>query len=112
MGVSQAIPIALIVNETVTNAIKYAFPTENPGKINKNMQQSDETISLVICDIGVGIEPAILKAETNSMGMKYLKGLTGDIDGEINIANENGTKITISFNPDPLNEFNTLSRNN
>lgn len=109
LGISQAIPIALIVNESVTNAIKYAFPDERPGNINISMQQSGETITLVISDDGIGMDPAIIDKETNSLGMKLLKGLTEDIGGEVLISNQNGTKITIIFTPDPLNEFSSSS---
>ena len=109
LGISQAIPIALIVNETVTNAIKYAFPNEQPGKINISMQESSGIITLIIADDGIGMDPAIINKETNSLGMKLLKGLTEDIGGEITITNENGTIITIDFTPDPLNEFSSSS---
>lgn len=111
LGISQAIPIALIVNESVTNSIKYAFPGERPGNINISMEQADETITLIITDNGIGMAPTIIDKETNSLGMKLLKGLTEDIGGEIAITNEKGTTISISFAPDPLNEFNSVSAN-
>lgn len=107
LGLSQAIPIALIVNETVTNSIKYAFPAGRPGTINISMHEASETISLIIADDGIGIDQAIVNAETSSMGLKLMKGLTEDIDGEINIINENGTKVIINFSPDPLDEFSS-----
>lgn len=105
LGVSQAIPVALIVNEAVTNAIKYAFTPGQPGIISITMNQSAEKINLIIADNGTGIDSTILKAGTSSMGLNLMKGLTGEMDGEINIVNENGTKITISFSADPLNEM-------
>ena len=52
-----------------------------------------------------GINTSINDNATSSMVLQFIKGLTG----EINIANENGTKITICFSPDPLNEFDTNS---
>jgi two-component system, sensor histidine kinase PdtaS len=112
LGVSQAIPIALIVNESVTNAIKYAFPGDRPGNINISMRQTGERITLIIADDGIGVDPAIIDKETNSLGMKLLKGLTEDIDGDITITNENGTTISIRFNSDPLTELNAISENN
>ncbi len=109
LGISQAIPIALIVNESVTNAIKYAFPHERSGNININLHQTDDRITLVIADDGIGIDPEIINKETNSLGMKLLKGLTKEIDGNITITNENGTTITIGFDADPLNELSAIS---
>jgi len=112
LGVSQAIPVGLIVNEAVTNSIKYAFLPGKQGNISINMQQKTDRISLVIADDGIGIDPAITSAKSTSMGLKLMNGLTGDIGGEIYFINENGTRIEISFHPDPLNEISTLSKYN
>ncbi|MES1221530.1 MAG: histidine kinase dimerization/phosphoacceptor domain -containing protein [Bacteroidota bacterium] len=109
LGVSQAIPVALIVNEAVTNSIKYAFPGGEPGIINISMYQSSERIILVVSDNGTGIDPGIIKKQRASMGLNLMKGLTGEMDGQIYITNENGTRITINFSPDALNEFSQRS---
>lgn len=111
LGVSQAIPVALIVNECVTNAIKYAFPGDRSGNINISLHQAGDRITLIIADDGIGIDPDIIHQETNSLGMKLLKGLTKEIDGYITITNENGTTITIAFNSDPLIELSPISGN-
>jgi two-component sensor histidine kinase len=108
LGVSQALPIGLIVNEAVTNAIRYAFPPGRSGTISVSMHQANDKISLDIADDGVGIDPVVINAESTSLGMKLMNGLTEDIDGEIRFTNENGTKITIVFNLDPFNECATF----
>ncbi len=104
LGVSQAIPIALIVNEAVTNSIKYAFPSGKPGTIRVSMHQTGEQIKLVIADDGIGIDPAITEAESTSLGLKLMKGLSEDIEGAIRFTNDKGTRIVVSFSPDALNE--------
>jgi two-component sensor histidine kinase len=71
------------------------------------MHQSAEKISLVIADNGIGIDPAIIKTEKPSMGINLMKGLTGEMDGKIDIVNENGTTIRIGFHTDPLDEFSS-----
>lgn len=108
LGVSQAIPVALIVNEAVTNSIKYAFPSGKLGTISIHMHQKGEWIDLVITDDGIGIDPSIIASASTTLGLKLMHGLTDDIEGEIHISNENGTKIAISFLSDPLHEPSML----
>jgi two-component sensor histidine kinase len=104
LGVSQAIPVALIVNEAVTNAIKYAFTQGNPGIISVGMHRLGNKIKLVIEDNGVGIDLSKIRTGTTSMGLNLMHGLAGEMDGEIHVTNENGTKIVICFSPDVLSE--------
>jgi two-component sensor histidine kinase len=102
LGVSQAIPIALIINEAITNAIQYAFPGKSSGTIQIVMNRSAEKVTLVIADNGVGIDPA--KAETHSpdsLGLVLMNGLSGDIGGKITVENNQGTRISIVFNAEP-----------
>jgi len=108
LGVSQAIPIALIVNEAVTNAIKYAFPGSKSGIIDIRMHKVQQEIILVIADNGIGINPVIANTPPESLGLKLMKGLSEDIHASINIKNDNGTKIIIVFTIDPLNDANNL----
>jgi len=112
LGVSQAIPIGLIVNEAVTNSIKYAFLPAKQGNISISMHQSADKIYICIADDGIGIDPAITSTASTSMGLKLIKGLTRDIEGEIDFTTENGTRIGINFKPDPLNEISTLAKYN
>ena len=110
LGVSQAIPLSLIINEAVTNAIKYAFPGNKAGIITVNMRQMDEQIELVIADNGVGIDTEIANKPSDSLGLKLMKGLSEDINARINFENSHGTRITILFNIDPLiNKDNFLA---
>jgi two-component sensor histidine kinase len=53
LSVSQAIPLALVLNEAITNSIKYAFPGNRRGEISIKMRQTGENIELVIMDNGV-----------------------------------------------------------
>jgi two-component sensor histidine kinase len=112
LGVSQAIPIALIVNEAVTNSIKYAFIAGKQGMITVSMHEKDGKINLVISDDGIGIDPVLINTVSTSMGLKLMKGLTEDIEGDIHFIHDNGTRIMISFYPDSPNDYKTLSKNN
>jgi two-component sensor histidine kinase len=108
LGVSQAIPLGLIINEAVTNSIKYAFPKNEMGVISVQLHQSGEQIKLIIADNGIGMRTNIEKNELNSLGIDLMKGLSRDIKGKISFEVKNGTKITVIFNIEPLGGSSTL----
>jgi two-component system, sensor histidine kinase PdtaS len=104
LDVSQAIPIALIVNEAVTNAIKYAFPDGRPGTITILLQQLEGHMKLTVKDNGVGMEAVLLDVELNSLGIQLMKGLAREINGAISFDIDRGTRISLIFSADPLFE--------
>ena len=96
MDVSQAVPLGLILNEAITNSIKYAFPDMREGLISIVLSNaSDDLYFLRVSDNGVGL-PANYK-KSGSLGMSLMKGLSEDLDGSFSIENHNGTTIKISF---------------
>lgn len=99
LDVSQAVPVGLIVNEAVTNSIKYAF-TASPGshEISISMQEiSQGQAELVIADNGIGLPPGFDDDNSRGLGFKLMKGLVEDIDGQISIESKNGTIIRVRF---------------
>jgi two-component system, sensor histidine kinase PdtaS len=98
ISVAQAIPVALIINEAVTNSIKYAFPGVKKGEIAISLKEQRNVIELIIVDNGVGINPAVLDLELESMGLALIKGLTTELKGKLEIQNNNGTSIMVVFN--------------
>jgi two-component sensor histidine kinase len=102
LDVSVAIPIALILNEAVTNSIKYAFPGDRKGRIEVIMYHEAGEIVLEISDNGIGIDKNIKDQTLNSLGVELMKGLSEDISGQIEFANDEGTKITVRFIADSV----------
>jgi two-component sensor histidine kinase len=100
LDVGQAIPLALIVNEAVTNAIKYAFPRNRAGIIKIALLQQDDSIRLQIEDNGIGLPAAIKPDESASLGLELMRGLTDDLKGDIQFLSENGTHVMVSFKND------------
>jgi len=94
MRVSSAIPLALILNEGITNAIKYAFPDNARGKIVVSLRAAGQEIQLVIADNGIGMKED-QGTEFNSLGIELMKGLSDEIGAEIYFEIDNGTKITL-----------------
>ncbi len=97
-NVSYSIPLGLIVNEAVTNAIKHAFTNEKEGQIDISLKAiTEDRFLLAIKDNGVGLPAAFDPANQTSMGMKLMRGLSDDIDATFRINNNNGTEITLDF---------------
>jgi len=92
---SIAIPIGLLINEAVTNAIKYAFVDRKNGEIRISLSEENDKIVVIVADNGVGIDPAFLNNPTPSMGLRLIKGLTGDIGGTISFNTDHGTEIKL-----------------
>lgn len=105
---SQATPIGLIINEAVTNAIKYAFTDSPDGTIEITFRKMDEKrIEIKIVDNGSGLPHDFDMQNTGSLGMNLIKGLTEDIDGDLSIYNDHGTVIKIFFSAEEFNEIAT-----
>ncbi len=98
LPLSHSIPIGLIFNEAVTNAIKYAFPNNKNGIIKISLKEIGvDTFLLIIQDNGIGLPPDFDAYNNPSLGVKLMHGLSADIDGKFLITNANGTKITLEF---------------
>ncbi|MFB9080303.1 histidine kinase dimerization/phosphoacceptor domain -containing protein [Flavobacterium procerum] len=98
LHVSQAIPLGLIITESVVNAIKYAFLEKQNGIIEVSLHHEDiEFIVLKIADNGTGLPDFTTKTDTNSLGINLIKGLTKQLKGSFIIENNNGVHIIIKF---------------
>lgn len=97
IDVSQAIPLGIILNETVTNALKYAFPDSQAGKITILVKRIGTWIEMQISDNGIGLPADFNISSTSTMGLTLLKGLTGQLKGTFSVNNSNGLTITIKF---------------
>lgn len=101
LDVSQTMPLGIILNEAVTNSIKYAFPDHSANNvITVTLEKdSEELINLIISDNGTGLPEGFDVNNITSLGLKLIKGLTGDLNGQFSIKSKkgNGTVINISF---------------
>ncbi len=99
LDVSQSVPIGLILNEAITNAIKYAFVGNNNGLITISLQETATgRLSLTIADNGVGLPlEDNNKPRKTSMGMMLMNTLAEQLEGTLNIQSKIGLTITVSF---------------
>ncbi len=103
LELSYSLPLGLILNEAITNSIKYAFPDNRAGKIHITLRHTSvDDIQLIIADNGIGIPVKEDNEMKATMGLNLMKGLTDDISGIFTITNENGTTIRIDFQYDVI----------
>lgn len=96
LDVSQSVPIGLILNEAITNAIKYAFAGK--GTIAISLQpMGPDWLSLVIADNGKGFPEGKIPTQHGSMGMMLMNTLAEQLDGTLNIQSASGVIITVNF---------------
>jgi two-component system, sensor histidine kinase PdtaS len=108
LDVAQAVPLGLIINEAVTNSVKYAFPNEGNGEIDIKIQQSFANgIVLDIQDDGIGLPKDFDWQHTQSLGMSLMMGLAKQLDGQFEVINNKGITIQVKFMPAKINVGNT-----
>jgi PAS domain S-box-containing protein len=94
----RAIPLALIVNELVTNAFKYAYPGEGSGgKVSVSVDLEDGRIVMTVSDGGVGLPPGFSVAGGSNLGMVLVGSLLAQLSGQIEATdNRPGARFTIT----------------
>ncbi len=97
MGINEAIPVGLIINELVSNSLKYAFPGGRKGEIQVKFIGNKGFYSLIIGDNGIGLPGNIDYQLTESLGLQLVNTLVDQLGGTIKLENNGGTKFIIIF---------------
>jgi two-component sensor histidine kinase len=96
VDINTAIPLGLIINELVTNSVKYAFP-QSKGTIKIKLKSSPDQLELTIADNGVGLPDDLDYNNTDSRGLQLVYDLVRQIDGENELDRSHGTQFKITF---------------
>ncbi|PKL67448.1 MAG: hypothetical protein CVV28_06210 [Methanobacteriales archaeon HGW-Methanobacteriales-1] len=96
LNIETAIPLGLIVNEMVTNIVKYAFPKDK-GTITINLKSLPDRMQLTIRDDGIGLPEYLDIENTETLGFQLVNSLVSQIDGKIELYRVNGTEFKITF---------------
>jgi len=100
--VGTAIPVALIVNELLSNAFKHAFPGHRPGSITLRLQTlADGCYRLTVADDGVGMPAGVHFPGGPTMGLELVSVLADQIDGVVELTREPGTRFVLTFAAHP-----------
>jgi len=97
LDLDLAIPCGLIINELITNSLKYAFEIQGDGEVKICLSQTDNDVLLKIEDNGKGFPSTIDFRDTESLGMQLVVSLIDQIDGKIELENLKGAKYKLSF---------------
>lgn len=100
VDIYRAIPIGLIINELLSNSMKYAFPDGRKGEIRVTGKREGGTISLTVEDNGVGIPGSVDWRNTESLGLRLVTGLTDQLRGTVSLDRASGTKFTLIIRED------------
>ncbi|MEO5594938.1 MAG: histidine kinase dimerization/phosphoacceptor domain -containing protein [Chitinophagaceae bacterium] len=112
LDISQAVSVGLILNEAVTNCIKYAFPNNINGNIKITFtKEDDERLLLIVTDNGVGITKDIDPSQRNSLGMQLMQTLSEQLDGNMQIENKEGTIVKVCFRQQVVERINDTAYN-
>lgn len=102
LALDQAIPCGLILNELVSNSLKYAYPNRNEGVISINVKNLDKKIHLVVEDFGIGLPKGFQLENADSLGISLVHSLVEQLDGELILKTKHGTKFLIIFEKQEL----------
>jgi two-component sensor histidine kinase len=101
LGIDTAIPLGLLINESLTNALKYGIEGDEEGEININLQKDLEKENCYILEIGdngIGFPETINYKNTKSLGLKLIHNLTRQLRGTIERdTSKKGTNYIIKF---------------
>ncbi|EMJ93310.1 sensor histidine kinase [Leptospira alstonii] len=100
VSIETAIPLGLIVNELVTNSLKYAFSDEGGGKISVKLRLDVLESVLEVCDNGVGMPETFDLDKSESLGLRLVGILSKQLRGKFLLLppeEERGTKFQVRF---------------
>ncbi len=99
LNLDQAIPCGLIINELVSNALKYAFGEEEEGEIYISFREREEEVIMKVEDTGIGLPEGFDYRNTDSLGLQLVVTLVEQLDGNIALRSKEGTgtKYLITF---------------
>lgn len=98
IGIDNAVPVGLILNELISNSLKHAFPGNRAGEIGIELQH--ETADIVLLryhDTGVGLPDGFDLKTSKSLGMRLIYSMAQQLNAKLNLANQNGIRFELRF---------------
>lgn len=97
ISLDKSVPLALIINEIITNAVKYAFIGKQDGIIEIYAKKIGDKIEIRISDNGIGIPDETLKEVKSGIGFTLIQGFINQLKGNLAYKNKNGVFFVFSF---------------
>ena len=111
LGIDTAIPLGLLINETITNSLKYGIKDDHEGEIHIELQkQGKDDYILTIGDNGIGISEAVDPKTTKSLGLKLIHNLARQLKGSITMDwSRKGTNYIVKFKDIGHDPFHSIA---
>ncbi|MDO5836602.1 MAG: PAS domain S-box protein, partial [Methanobacterium sp.] len=97
MDINTSIPLGLMLNELISNALKHGFPQGMGGDVNIYFKPNGDQYQLKVGDTGISFPKDVDYQNTDSLGLQLVNNLTKQIDGQIELDTSQGTEFTITF---------------
>ena len=98
LHLDAAVPCGLIINELISNSLKYAFPDGREGRIRIEVRGvSDGTTRLVVADNGVGLRADIDWVNTRSLGLRLVRTLAQQLGAQLEVSTTEGMEVRLAF---------------
>ncbi len=94
LDVDTLVPLGLIMNELITNSLKYAFQKSSKGLLSIYMKEENDKLKVTISDNGVGMDTT--NSNSTSFGWKMIKSLCRQLKADMDIVTSAGTKVTLT----------------
>jgi len=98
--VKKLFPLGLVVNELITNTMKYGFPDNRNGSIIITVKRDGEFMTLIVEDDGIGLPGDFILEESKGFGLFLVKMLARQLDGTIEFSGKEGTRAQLIFPAD------------
>lgn len=99
LNLDESIPCGLIINELVSNALKYAFTNKEQGEIEIKVKNKADKLYLSVADNGKGLPSGFSIENTQTLGLQLVNSLSEQLDAELKLSSnpEQGTRFEIEF---------------
>ena len=95
VDINTAIPLGLIINELISNSLKYAFPEGRKGTVSVTVRQEGMDLTVLYADDGIGIPAELDWKNTQSLGLRLVNTLVDQMDGTVELDRTGGTRFTM-----------------
>jgi two-component sensor histidine kinase len=97
LGIKEIVPLGLIINELLSNAFKYAFPTGRNGEITVELRKTESAVTLRVLDDGAGLPQGFDWKASKSLGLQLVNMLSAQLGGTMTLSSEAGVTVTIEI---------------
>lgn len=97
LDIDTMVPVGLIISELISNSIKHAFSGRAQGNVSIVFRSGESGTALTVADDGTGLPEGLDIRNAESLGLQLVMTLVEQLEGDLHLANSNGTRITMTM---------------